>query len=138
MTDPMLSLAGLAPMGGKVVMAKFDGGLLSSDDAPFLTNGSRLSLFVIMDCLNGLFHDPRTESLAAALLKSPGGGAVGVWASSGVTDPNGQADMNQALVPSLFQGLTLGESTVKAKQNVADPDVRRTWILFGDPTTRIR
>jgi hypothetical protein len=31
MTDPMLPLLGLSPVGGKAVVAKFDGGLLSSD-----------------------------------------------------------------------------------------------------------
>ena len=31
MTDPMLPLAGLSPADGKAVVAKFDGGLLSSD-----------------------------------------------------------------------------------------------------------
>ena len=31
MSDPMLPLAGLSPLGGKAAVAKFDGGLLSSD-----------------------------------------------------------------------------------------------------------
>ena len=31
MTDPMLPLAGLSPVDGKAVVAKFDGGRLSSD-----------------------------------------------------------------------------------------------------------
>ena len=31
MTDPMLPLPGLSPVSGKSVVAKFDGGLLSSD-----------------------------------------------------------------------------------------------------------
>jgi Transposase DDE domain group 1 len=31
MTDPLLPLAGLSPVGGKAVVARFDGGLLSSD-----------------------------------------------------------------------------------------------------------
>jgi hypothetical protein len=31
MTDPMAPLAGLSPVDGKAVVAKFDGGLLSSD-----------------------------------------------------------------------------------------------------------
>ena len=31
MTDPMLPLPGLSPVSGKAVVAKFDGGLLSSD-----------------------------------------------------------------------------------------------------------
>ncbi len=31
MNDPMLPLRGLSPVSGKAVMARFDGGLLSSD-----------------------------------------------------------------------------------------------------------
>ena len=31
MNDPMLPLPGLSPVSGKTVVAKFDGGLLSSD-----------------------------------------------------------------------------------------------------------
>ena len=31
MNDPMLPLPGLSPAGGKLVVVKFDGGLLSSD-----------------------------------------------------------------------------------------------------------
>ena len=31
MNDPMLPLPGLSPVSGKAVVAKFDGGLLSSD-----------------------------------------------------------------------------------------------------------
>jgi hypothetical protein len=31
MNDPMLPLPGLSPVAGKAVVAKFDGGLLSSD-----------------------------------------------------------------------------------------------------------
>jgi hypothetical protein len=32
----------------------------------------------------------------------------------------------------------LGEAMRKAKQAVGDTDVRRTWILFGDPTMQMR
>ncbi len=48
--------------------------------------------------------------------------------------------MNQELVRLLFQGsgLTLGEAMVRAKAAVSDPDVRRTWILFGDPALRLK
>ena len=31
MNDPMLPLPGLSPVSGKTIVAKFDGGLLSSD-----------------------------------------------------------------------------------------------------------
>jgi hypothetical protein len=34
--------------------------------------------------------------------------------------------------------LTIGEAAAKAKTGVLDPDVRRTWILFGDPAMRLK
>jgi hypothetical protein len=117
------------------------GGIFGSDDVATLTNGTRLPLFITMTCLNGFFHDPfPTESLAETLLKAEAGGAIAVWASSGLTEPEGQSLMNKKLIFLLFDGKsrTLGEATVKAKVATRDQDVRRTWILFGDPTTRLK
>jgi hypothetical protein len=39
---------------------------------------------------------------------------------------------------SAGERVTLGEAVVKAKSVVADKDARYTWILFGDPTMRLR
>jgi hypothetical protein len=116
------------------------GSILTSDDADSLTNGLRLPFFISMTCLNGFFQDVYTESLAEALLKAKGGGAVAVWSSSGLTEPDKQAVMNKELIKLLFgrEPITLGEATARAKGSVSDPDVRKTWILFGDPTTRLK
>jgi hypothetical protein len=117
------------------------GGVFDSDDTASLTNGARLPLFVAMTCLNGYFHDPfPTDSLAESLLRAEGGGAIAVWTSSGLTRPEGQALMNKRLISLLFDGTsrTLGEATMQAKTATTDMDVRRTWILFGDPTTRLK
>jgi Peptidase family C25 len=48
--------------------------------------------------------------------------------------------MNQTLVQLIFdhQRVTLGEATRAAKAAVEDQDMRRTWMLFGDPTMRVR
>jgi hypothetical protein len=48
--------------------------------------------------------------------------------------------MNEELVRLLFngEGLTIGEAAMQAKAAADDPDVRKTWILFGDPTTKLR
>jgi hypothetical protein len=115
-------------------------GILSSDDADGLVNGLRLPFFVSMTCLNGFFHDVGTESLAEALLKAKQGGAIAVWTSSGLTEPGGQAAMNKEVIRLLFgrESLTLGEVAAKAKFSAGDEDVRKTWILFGDPTTRLK
>lgn len=113
--------------------------LLTSADARNLTNADKLPVVISMNCLNGFFHDLYTESLAESLLKAEEGGAIAVWASSGLTRPSGQIVMNQALMRNLFErgGLTLGEAIMRAKATVTDRDVQRTWILFGDPTIQL-
>jgi uncharacterized repeat protein (TIGR01451 family) len=114
--------------------------LLDNTAASTLSNGARLPLFLVMDCLNGFFHDVYTQSLAEALLLSKNGGAVAVWASSGLTQPEPQVQMDRNVVRLLFSkpSLTLGEAVRNAKSTITDPDVRRTYILFGDPTLRLR
>jgi hypothetical protein len=115
------------------------GNLLTSADAASLTNGDKLSLFVMMTCLNGYYQDPSLESLAESLMRAERGGAIAVWASSGMTSPGGQIVMNQEAYRLLFDGtLTLGEATRRAKAAVSDQDVRRTWVLLGDPSMKLR
>ena len=114
--------------------------LLDDTAATSLTNGQRLPVYLLMDCLNGFFHDVYTQSLAESLMLSPNGGAVAVWASSGFTDAQPQALLNQSLLATLSQDRTqsLGAAILAAKSGVTDADVRRTWILFGDPTMRLQ
>jgi hypothetical protein len=114
-------------------------GSISSEDAEGLINKG-LPFFISMTCLNGYFQDPYSETLGEALIKAQGGGAVAVWTSSGLTEPNQQAVMNKELIKLLFgrEPLTLGEATARAKASVTDQDIRKTWILFGDPTTKLK
>ena len=95
-----------------------------------------------MTCLNGYFQDPHLDGLAEVLLKAPNGGAAAVWASSGMTDPQAQLALSEELHRQLFKSgsakpATLGDAIKQAKVVASDSDVRRTWILFGDPTTPI-
>ena len=58
MTDPMLPLPGLSPVSGKSVVAKFDGGLLSSDGGVLVLREVEQRLRVanrLADCI----RDPR-------------------------------------------------------------------------------
>jgi uncharacterized repeat protein (TIGR01451 family) len=114
--------------------------IFSSTDALALTNGSKLPVVLAMNCLNGYFHDVFTLSLAEALLKAPNGGAVAVWASSTLTQPDQQALMAREMFRQLFGSgnLTLGQAAARAKLVATDPDVRKSWILFGDPTMKLR
>ena len=120
------------------------GSLLTTADALSLTNAGRYPLFVLMTCLNGEFQHPQLNPLATGLMTAREGGAVAVWASSGLTRPPPQAILNQQLYSLLFQldrqeeGPRLGDATMRAKSAISDPDVRRTWILFGDPSMRLK
>lgn len=121
------------------------GNLLTSADVSSLANRERLPFLITMTCLNGYFQDAALDSLAESLMKSERGGAVAVWASTGMTEPTAQAVMNQEVFKSLFgkrnaaaQTLTLGEAITKAKYSISDTDIRRTWILFGDPSMRLK
>jgi hypothetical protein len=113
--------------------------LLTSADAQDFTNGQRLPFVIAMNCLNGYFQDVFTFSLAEALMVNPNGGAVAVWASSGFTDPSRHTSLDRELLGSLFgpESLTLGQATQNAKRKPLHEDVRRTWILFGDPATKL-
>ena len=116
------------------------GGLFDDTMAASLTNGNKLPFFVIMNCLNGFFQDVYTQSLAESLMLAPNGGAVAVWASSGLTNAEPQFQMNNQLMQALFSqpSPALGDAVLTAKSGISDSDVRRTFIFFGDPAMRLR
>jgi hypothetical protein len=116
--------------------------LLTVNDGAGMQNSDRLAIFIMMTCLNGYFNDASIDSLSETLLR-PNGGAAAVWASTGMCLPDGQALMNQELYRHMFRvengrRVTLGEAAMRAKSSMSDMDVRRTWVLLGDPTTRLR
>ena len=63
-----------------------------------------------------------------------------MWTSSGLTEHAPQLVLNKELTRLLFNGedLTIGEAAMKAKRAVNDKDIRRTWILFGDPSMQLK
>ena len=109
------------------------------------TDGSAASLhntqrpFVAaMTCLNGYYHDLFTVSMAEALMLNANGGAVGVWASSGLTNSAPQMEIAKELYRRLFAGARVGDAVREAKRATEDGDARRSWILFGDPSMPLR
>ncbi len=115
-------------------------GLLNNADALNFTNSPRFPIFVMMTCLNGAFTEVGSDSLAESIIKAPNGGAVSVWASSGLTIPYGQVSVSKRFYQLLFTGQAqrLGDATKEAKAATADMDVRRLSVLFGDPAMRFR
>ncbi len=145
--DAKIALMDQLNQGGRIVnyaghgtVNQWRGGLLTNSDMTSLANHRTSPLVVTMTCLNGYFQDPKLASLGESLLKVNNGGAVSVWASSGMTDSWNQTEMNQEFFRQLFghPGVTIGQAIKVAKSATSDNDVRRTWILLGDPTMRIK
>jgi uncharacterized repeat protein (TIGR01451 family) len=103
-----------------------------------LTNGTQLPVFLIMDCLNGYFQDVYAQPLGVVLELVPNGGAVAVMASSGLNQAPPQTTLDAAIVQNAASGMTLGEAIRKAKSSINDLDVRRTFVLFGDPAMHVK
>jgi hypothetical protein len=93
-----------------------------------------------MDCLNGFFQDVYAQPLGVTLLLVPNGGAVAVLASSGLNQPPPQTQLDGLVVQGALntKGATVGDAIVKAKSKISDGDVRRTFILFGDPAMQVK
>ncbi len=133
--------AGLVTYNGHGSVEVWAGGnlLRSGEIAAELQNGSRLPVVLIGTCLNGFFHDLYTTSVAEALLGAPNGGAAAVFASSGLTPSSDQMPLQLNFLRAFFDPsvATLGECAIRARAASLSNDVRRTWILFGDPAMRM-
>jgi len=107
-------------------------------DVGTLSKG-RTPIVVAMTCLNGYFHDVYTDSLAETLQRAPNG-AVAVWASSSLTSPEVQLPADEVLLQALLANgdVRLGDAVLAALKSSFTPDIRKTFILFGDPAMRVR
>jgi hypothetical protein len=118
------------------------GYIFSATDARSLQNSKTYPVFVIMNCLNGFFQDPYLEGLAESVVKASNGGAVAAWASSALTFADGQVPIDQEFYRQLFGnrsiGARIGDAAIRAKAKTTDMDTRRSWILFADPTMRMK
>ncbi len=115
-------------------------GFFSSLQAPNLTNANYPSIMNALTCLNGYFMG-NVETFAEAMTKAPNGGAVAVWASTGLTTPDVQEIMGARFYTKVSQGSIprMGDLVNDAKSQVpAGADVRLSWALLGDPMLKVR
>ncbi len=105
-----------------------------------LTNTNNQSIFTMLTCLNGFFHNLVNVSLSEKLLFA-NGGAVAVWASSGLTTP----DIQEIMATRFYNQIGIGNITrmgdlIRDAKTVVPggQDVRYTWVLVGDPMLKVR
>lgn len=122
------------------------GYMFGVSDIASLTNIDRLSIIAMGNCLNGFFAAADDKpSLAEALQISPSGGAVAVWAPSGLGYPRDHERLLEAFYSVLFSAdtVTLGQAITSAKialanQGDSKQELIDTYILFGDPATQMQ
>lgn len=121
-----------------------------TDDLSSLTNGSKLPLLMVADCISGAFSASNTVagsdlsySFGEKFLLTPARGAIGVIAPSHLTFINTHDTMegtffDEAYGPSKTRGfgsLTLGIQLAFASLN--DTVNLRSYTLFGDPAVNL-
>jgi hypothetical protein len=135
-------------------------GLLVGTDVAALNNAERLPLVTSMTCVIGRFEIPGLDSLGEALVRRQGGGAIAVWAPSGMGNhPDslmlarhfttalssaGAMPASDSFNPSATASAqpTIGSAVVSALARFAagggDMTTAVLYNLLGDPAVRLR
>ncbi len=118
--------------------------LFSTDNVKELSNLKHYPIIMNFTCLTGLFSHPSQESLAETLLWQPDGGAVLVIAPTSLTLASDQSSLSRPLATAIIEtpdaaiGPLLQKVRVEmAGMNEGVRDVMNTFLLFGDPATRL-
>ena len=129
--------------------------LLHRDDVPTLKSEGRLPVVLSMTCYTSAFHHPNFDPIDERLILEPQGGAVATWGATGAGVATGHRHLAQGFL-SFFQEapiassggegarseLTVGAATLAGlarlyTQAPTNRDLIDTYVLFGDPATRI-
>jgi hypothetical protein len=126
-------------------------GIFQNSDVADLNNTGKYPFVVSMSCLTGYFGylDPQKgpePSLAEALLRADGKGAVASLMPTGMTSTGGQHILDAALFEAIFTKdiRNLGTAVADAKQTLLAngsatfEEVSETFLLFGDPALRLQ
>ncbi len=112
-------------------------GILRNSDAAGLFNLKRTPFIVSLACLNGDNTVFGVTGFAEAMMKRGQGGAFAVWAASGWNAAYEEELMGKDLYPRIFAGMPIGDAVREVKSLYPTVDMRRTFILFGDPSQRL-
>ncbi|MFP4475511.1 MAG: C25 family cysteine peptidase [Desulfatibacillaceae bacterium] len=118
-------------------------GLLTNSDVDSLANGDRLPVVSALSCVLGQSLSGY-RSLGEALLLHPDGGAVAVWAPTGLSDNREAVRLGREFFDAVFlqEEQTLGEALQQAlaayQPGQGRSHMLRIYLLLGDPATRLR
>ncbi len=125
------------------------GALLEMVEAEKLGNRARLFFQLSMTCLTAQFAKPVDDgdTLDERFFLHSNGGAVAVWGSTGYSLVAGHRDLQEGFFQALFEAkgkpLFLGDLLdagylYHLRFTTSGTDALRTFVLLGDPLTRLR
>ena len=118
--------------------------VFNNTDVPSLQAQDQQPLLLTLNCLNGFFHFPPFDSLAEALVKAPGKGALAAFSPSGLSLDEAAHVYHKALLAEIESGRhsRIGDAVLAAQASYADqgafPELLAIYHLLGDPATQIR
>lgn len=125
----------------------WDGGIFNASNVADLTNLGKYPVFVSMACYDGYYHNPfantANDSIAEAVTRVEGKGAVASWSATGNGDLAGHDRLNEGFFNAAFKFAveTLGEATAAGNNVLWSTggflDLLDTYLLFGDPATQL-
>jgi hypothetical protein len=114
------------------------------EEVPLLSNNSRLPVLLEMTCFTSSFHVPAFPTLDESMVRSPAGGAVAAWGSTGLGVAAGHTELAEGFVQEVLYGevgdlgtAALAGKIMLAARQPAHLDLVDTFTLLGDPAMRL-
>jgi hypothetical protein len=117
-------------------------GIMTTADVSSLTNSNRPAVITAMSCVVGQFAVPGYDCLAEVLLLTEKGGAVAVWAPTGMSLNEDARVLSESLYDALFRGgkKNLGDGILASLRDYAAQQRTKylpgVYNLLGDPALR--
>ncbi len=118
------------------------GGLLMTSDVPALDNSGRTPIVISLSCSTNRFEVPGFVPLGEALVSQPDGGAVAVWAPTGLTAHEQSLLLVHKFLDAYFrESERLGDAIRKARAEYSQHSdaerLLRLFTLLGDPALEL-
>ena len=118
-------------------------GLLTTDDVAQLVGGARSPILTALTCNIAHFAYPGYRFLGEDLIVQPGGGAMAVFAPTGLSYDGPAVQLGQHLVPALLAapGTVLGDAILRGIKGYAatgDLTLLPAYNLLGDPALAVK
>ena len=118
-------------------------GLLTSSDVPDFATEAAVPVMLSLSCSTNRFDIAGFDSLGERLIQQPTGGAIAVWAPTGLTGHAQSLQLMHPFLRALGEGESrIGDAVLVALREFANqPDagrLLRTFTLLGDPAYKPR